>query len=420
MTLARSQMQRLHTLPEALSLVQEELHRLQMKLELTPVANEDLYHIYAGVLQDNENGVKARSSGKGLADQAVASASFEALEHYHMLTKNHEENFSSDYQLMPLKFVAEQAELSCDQVVQRMSRVISDAEIGCALYKSINGQDQVWYPLAIGDIGYRQSPLRGDNFDYEPFLRYCSTSGVASGTALCEAKIHSILELIERDAVSLALLGWFVNQVLPFRRVEPESLPKDLQQLLESISKKVGSKIVIADVSSDLGIPTYLAFPEKCIWSANIAGSGASLNPAYAIERALGEVLQEFSLLNHYKATASKIRQHSRVARWKVFKHCLELDWEWLQRHLQVQYCSMPNSFSNIGLQNLQATLVQNLDAKQLSVFWRHLTPNEARINVVHTIIPGIEGFFLVRTGHPVLPTGRGHRLWNQNKIGGN
>jgi ribosomal protein S12 methylthiotransferase accessory factor len=405
----RSQLHRRHPVGDALRVAWAEVERLGFTLDIVPVGAGD-YRTYAAALLDGQGRVKARSSGKGFADQALASGVFEALEHYHMTAAGggcSREGCS----LVPAGEVAGQAALRGDRVVQRMRGLAPRARIGCGPYQSPAGDSGIWYPLAIADVGYRWAPLPGDDFDYRSLLRYCSTSGLGAGAAVADAVEHATFELIERDAVSLALLRWFVRREPPVRRVDPGSLPTDLARLLVTVERETGGPVVVADVTSDLGIPAYLAFPERSRGPANIAGSGASTDPAYALERALGEVLQELRMLAHYGTASVKFDQAHRVERWDRLRRCLALDWRWLNRRLGTMSVGLSRPLAGGG-DDPGATARRALETAGLTPFWRRLSPAESAIAVVHVTVPGLEGFALVRTGHPVVPTGRGVALW--------
>jgi ribosomal protein S12 methylthiotransferase accessory factor len=397
----------------ALELGHAELHRLELELELVRVGGGP-YATYAAAVRDRGGRVKARGSGKGFGRQAVASGTFETLEHFHMTTASG--GGSRDgCSVQAVRDVAAQPALAGDRIVERMRRLDPWAAVGCGPYRSEPGGLVVWYPLAIGDVGYRQGPLPGDTFDYRPVLRYCSTSGVAAGAGAEDAVEHAMFELIERDAVSLSLLHWFLRQDRPVHRVDCATLPGNLHWLAAVVEREAGSPVVLAEVTSDIGIPAYLAFPERAPWPANIAGSGASTDPAYAIERALGEVLQELRMLRHYGTTAVKRRQAERVERWDGLRRCVALEWRWLEHHVGSVAVDGPASVGPTTIDTgAGAAARRALRGAGLAPLWRQLSPPDAAIAVVHVAVPGLEGFALVRTGHPVVPTGRGAGLWSR------
>ncbi len=397
----------------ALEAAHAELDRLELELELVRVGGGP-YATYAATVRDRDGRVKARSSGKGFGRQAVASGTFEALEHFHMTTASGGGS-RAGCSVHALGDVAAQPALADDGIVQRMRRLDPWAAVGGGPYRSEPGGAVVWYPLAIGDVGYRQAPLPGDTFDYRPVLRYCSTSGVAAGVGADDAVEHALFELIERDAVSLSLLHWFLRRDRPVRRVDCATLPGSLRWVAAGVEREAGSRVVLADVTSDIGIPAYLAFPEWSPWPANIAGSGSSTDPCYAIERALGEVLQELRMLAHHRTASVKRRQAERVERWDGLRRCVALEWRWLDHHVGSVTVHCPSAVRRTAIgADAGVAARRALGAAGLAPLWRRLSPPDAVITVVHVAVPGLEGFALVRTGHPVVPTGRGAALWSR------
>lgn len=397
----------------ALEAAHAELDRLELDLELARVGGGP-YATYAAAVRDRQGRVRARSSGKGFGRQAVASGTFEVLEHFHM-TAASGGGTRAGCSVQALADVAAQPALAAERIVQRMRRLDPTAAVGCGPYHDEAGGPIIRYPLAIGDVGYRQAPLPGDTFDYGPVLRYCSTSGVAAGVGADDAVEHALFELIERDAVSLSLLHWFLRRDRPVRRVDCASLPGNLRWLAAVVEREAGSRVVLAEVTSDIGIPAYLAFPEQSPWPANIAGSGASTDPGYAIERALGEVLQELRMLVHHRTASVKRRQAERVERWDGLRRCVALEWRWLDHHVGSVTADCPPAIRPTGMStDAGAAARRALHAAGLAPLWRQLSPPDAAITVVHAAVPGLEGFALVRTGHPVVPTGRGAALWSR------
>jgi oxazoline/thiazoline synthase len=119
------------------------------------------------------------------------------------------------------------------------------------------------------------------------------SNGCAAGNTLEEAIVQGFLELVERDAYAI----WWYNRS---QRAEvdlsqfDDSYIRDLQtQLAET-----GRKLWVLDVTSDLGVPTYVAILH---WVQNAQeniefGSGAHFDKRIAMLRALTELNQFLSI----------------------------------------------------------------------------------------------------------------------------
>ena len=147
--------------------------------------------------------------------------------------------------------------------------------------------------------------LRDERFKYLPtsllyfFYRgagyqfNADSNGCAAGNTLGEAIVQGFLELVERDAYAI----WWYNRLqrpqVDLSRFD-DSYVRDLQrQLAES-----GRRLWVLDVTSDLGIPSFVAVTH---WMnegrENIEfGSGSHFDPRIALLRALTELNQFLSI----------------------------------------------------------------------------------------------------------------------------
>jgi ribosomal protein S12 methylthiotransferase accessory factor len=119
------------------------------------------------------------------------------------------------------------------------------------------------------------------------------TNGCAAGNTLEEAIVQGFLELVERDAYAI----WWYNRS---QRAEVDlgqfndSYVRDLQTQLAD----TGRRLWVLDVTSDLGVPTYVAILH---WMQNgheniEFGSGAHFDSRIALLRALTELNQFLSI----------------------------------------------------------------------------------------------------------------------------
>ncbi|BCX16481.1 MAG: hypothetical protein KatS3mg117_0163 [Geminicoccaceae bacterium] len=122
-----------------------------------------------------------------------------------------------------------------------------------------------------------------------------TTSGLASGRTPADAALHGLLELIDRDAVTL----WGLRD--PFARaatrVDLSSLRHpELRALLDRL-RAAGMLVAVWDATSDLGVPTYLchlmadrpAAHDPGGWEF---GSACRIDPEAAILAAVLEAIQ--------------------------------------------------------------------------------------------------------------------------------
>jgi YcaO-like protein with predicted kinase domain len=182
------------------------------------------------------------------------------------------------------------------------------------------------------------------------------STGLASGNTMEEAKLHALLEVIERDA----------EKVMPFVPERCFSIEwdnpavKEIQDRCES----QGIEVTFLDITSELGVPCYKAFikgPNGEI----LKGSAANLDGKRAAVSALTEVPYHPSWFQPAPA-----RQ----------------DLERLREE------SLPNHSSGYAgrdLERLEALLVKN----GYGPIYVNLTRQDLGIPVVKALIPGLELF---------------------------
>jgi bacteriocin biosynthesis cyclodehydratase domain-containing protein len=122
---------------------------------------------------------------------------------------------------------------------------------------------------------------------------HADSNGCAAGNTLEEAIVQGFLELVERDAYAI----WWYNRS---QRTEldlsqfDDSYVRDLKNQLA----ETGRRLWVLDITTDLGIPSYVAMSYSTITGQEFVeyGSGSHFDPRIALLRALTEVNQFLSL----------------------------------------------------------------------------------------------------------------------------
>jgi len=130
--------------------------------------------------------------------------------------------------------------------------------------------------LFVSDAKSPRPPVFGSN-----------TNGVASGNSLDEATLHGLLEVLERDALSLD------QARRTSRRVRDDSLPPRFIEMAAAWRRR-GVQLVVRHVPGDTGLPCFKAWliePEST--DINLcSGSGLHLDREIALTRAICEAAQ--------------------------------------------------------------------------------------------------------------------------------
>jgi YcaO-like protein with predicted kinase domain len=146
----------------------------------------------------------------------------------------------------------------------------------------------VWAPLEAVELGSARAPAR----------YWQSTDGLASGNILWEAVLHGLCERIERDALALWVLRGDAEIAAHCR--DPAELGDAALDGLIARIVGAGMQLRLFDVTSDIGVPVYLAVlsppptGQEALWRHFdlSAGSGCHPDPARAAIRAVTEAAQ--------------------------------------------------------------------------------------------------------------------------------
>jgi bacteriocin biosynthesis cyclodehydratase domain-containing protein len=245
------------------------------------------------------SGLSGGSFGKGsTAEQGEASALMEAIERYSGIFQGDEIRIKKRFTDFP----------AGDAIAPNDILLFSDAQYRTRQEHRHDSHETQPAPDPFDpSASIEWSPawsLRDQRFKYIPtsllyfFYRgpaafMADSNGCAAGNTREEAIVQGFLELVERDAYAI----WWYNRT---RQAEvdlsqfDDSYVRDLKTQLAD----AGRKLWVLDITSDLGIPTYVAIVH---WMQNGQeniefGSGAHFDPRIAMLRSLTELNQFLSI----------------------------------------------------------------------------------------------------------------------------
>jgi ribosomal protein S12 methylthiotransferase accessory factor len=382
-----------------------EVRRLDFLLRVEEVGSDRQRVCISRLVRDGS--VVAVGAGKGVGLQGIASAHFEALECYFMSAPSNRRYIEGAAALLGAQEVASQTGLREDLVIQRWVREFPESVAACAIHHG--ARTSVWYPTFLSDPRYHLQPLTGDSVEpYRSLLRYTSSVGTASGANVQEAVLHGLCELIEHDGLSHALLGWFIAGMPQVDLVDPWTLPDRLHRRYLDAVAAVGAQVFLLDVTTDVGVPVYVAIKDDDDAEPALFGSGASPSGEYAAERALSELIQLNALVDPKTERAAI----ARLSAWPALQECVRLP---VRRLLSetVRHVALRSNVGDTGtVESCLGSVTRLLNTRGIEFYSCELAPPESEIAVATTIAPGLERFSLLRLGVPVVPTGRGWSVW--------
>jgi oxazoline/thiazoline synthase len=243
-------------------------------------------------------GLSGGSFGKGsTAEQGEASALMEAIERYSGIYQGDEIRVTRRFTDFP----------AGDAIVPNDVMLFSDAQYRQDQPTADGPHEHATPPPFDRSAEIEWSPawsLRDQRFKYLPtsllyfFYRgpgqiSADSNGCAAGNTLAEAIVQGFLELVERDSYAI----WWYNRV-PRAQVDLGQFDDSYIRDLRTQLAETGRRLWVLDVTSDLGVPTFVAMTH---WIANGQeniefGSGAHFDARIAVLRALTEVNQFLSI----------------------------------------------------------------------------------------------------------------------------
>lgn len=233
----------------------------------------------------------------------------------------------------------------------------------------LNGEE-VWMP----DILATLTPP--DDFRIRPFVS--GTNGLASGMHVLEAVLSGLLEVVERDGLSL----WSGDR----RRIlNPWPLLRETAPDIADKLRRAGLQPRVVDATTEIGVPTVVAYLHDAPGgtTGSFKGAGAALTTEVALVRAITEAIQARCLIvagarddifetMRSSATSAPAAAHTPPAeelraRPTHSTGSVEGDIEWIASRLQ-----------RAGFDRL--------------LVLRHTRPDEP-VQVVRVFVPGLEGY---------------------------
>ncbi len=228
---------------------------------------------------------------------------------------------------------------------------------------------------------------------YEPLggnkIFRSNTNGLASGNTIEEAVLHGLLEVIERDALSIAE---FTHN--PGREIvlsESDGLNYVLKKKLED----AGIKVKLWLLDSDVDIPTVVAALDDTVLrdpALLVMGAGSHLKPEIAVTRALTEAAQSRVVQIH---GAREDTDRERVVRTFGYDHMKKMNGYWYEDLGTVRMDEMQDGSSDTPAANIK-TVLERLEGSADGAIIVDLSRG-VEIPVVRAIIPMFELYTLDR-----------------------
>jgi ribosomal protein S12 methylthiotransferase accessory factor len=367
------------------------LERIQADLPLN--TNWFATHNFAArpdTIGELKAGLSGGSFGKGsTADQGEASALMEAIERY-------SGSFQGDEIRVTRRFMDFAAG---DAILPNDVRLFSDAQ-----YREMRPPATVPDALPASllfdpSIEIEWSPawsLRDQRFKYLPtgllYFFYkgpggeipADSNGCAAGNTLEEAIVQGFLELVERDSYAI----WWYNRLqrpgLDLSQFD-DAYIRDLQiQLAET-----GRRLWVLDITSDLGIPSFVAVTH---WTESSReqiefGSGAHFDTRIAVLRAMTELNQFLSIGLMGGRDTGKFGHVDNELRLEDHPYLAP-------RGTQLSRPNLSSKFGRLDVHEQVMACVRLAKGHGLDFLVLDQTRPDIEVPVVRVIVPGLRHFY--------------------------
>jgi ribosomal protein S12 methylthiotransferase accessory factor YcaO len=385
---------------------------------LADITNMDILGIpnYSAVLPGTEDYIWVYSGKGPTKAHARASALMESIERYSSLPSGGPKNFiQGSYDQLSKSFNV----LHPDEIVEPLrfqynNEMSMDFLSGFDLFS----EEQILVPASVALFRYSPVPPFVDPFAFH------HTNGLASGNVMEEAICHSLCEVIERDATSLAELrasaipfhflrhitnalrekDYALNSIPTDKYVDDPSIfsDVDISQVEFQPVKALGEKflqakipLIIKDITSDIGIPTFNASSIEWIshdYGYLAEGHGTHPDARVALMRAITEVSQTRA------ANIQGARDDLRKIRYGQNNTDDKRAWQFMQSSKKVKFSEVTSYFNQDILNDIKLIL-EHLKQTGLSrAIIVNLTNDSIGIPVVRAIVPGLETFKITKS----------------------
>jgi thioglycine synthase len=385
---------------------------------LADITNMDILGIpnYSAVLPGTEDYIWVYSGKGPTKAHARASALMESIERYSSLPSGGPKNFiQGSYDQLSKSFNV----LHPDEIVEPLrfqynNEMSMDFLSGFDLFS----EEPILVPASVALFRYSPVPPFVDPFAFH------HTNGLASGNVMEEAICHSLCEVIERDATSLAELrasaipfhflqhitnalrekGYALNSIPTDKYVDdPSIFPDiDISQVEFQPVKALGEKflqakipLIIKDITSDIGIPTFNASSIEWIshdYGYLAEGHGTHPDARVALMRAITEVSQTRA------ANIQGARDDLRKIRYGQNNTDDKRAWQFMPSSKKVKFSEVTSYFNQDILNDIKLILEHLKQTGLNRAIIVNLTNDSIGIPVVRAIVPGLETFKITKS----------------------
>ena len=384
---------------------------------LADITNMDILGIpnFSAVLPGTEDYIWVYSGKGPTRMDAKASALMESIERYSSLPSgNRNKMIQGSYkELSKVSKILHPSNVIEPMILEYDDDMIMDFLSG---YDLVNNE-RILIPAPLALFRYSPKPPAINPFAYH------HTNGLASGNVLEEAICHSLCELIERDATSLAELnasalpynflrtmtkylldnGLKIDPIDGTEFVDDDSKYPDVDisnidfKPISCLVKKFNDAkipLIIKDITSPIGVPTFNASSIEWItedYGYLAEGHGTHPDARIALLRAITEVSQTRA------ANIQGARDDLRKISYGNSNSNEKKTWQFMKSRNTIKFLDIESFINDDILDDINFILSRLISNGLNQVIVVDLTNPQIMIPVVRTIVPGLETFKITK-----------------------
>jgi len=389
---------------------------------LADITDMDILRVpnYSAILPGTEDYIWVYSGKGPTKTHAKVSALMESIERYSALPSGAPRNFTqgSYDQLSSMSRVLHPEEIMEPLRFHYRNDMIMDFLPGLDLFTG----HEIMVPAALALFRYSPKAPAVNPFAFH------HTNGLASGNVEEEAICHSLCEVIERDAMSLAELRasaipfHFLKHIMnslkakgyPISAISADTFKDDpgifpdvdISEIEFEPAKDMANKfsnagipLIIKDITSTVGIPTFNASSIEWVthdYGYLAEGHGAHPDSRIALLRAITEVSQTRA------ANIQGARDDLRKISYGQDNTDDKRAWQFMPSKNTIKFSEVRTYFNEDILEDIKLLLDHLKGDGLATAIIVNLTNPEIGIPVVRAVVPGLETFKITKSvmGH--------------------
>jgi thioglycine synthase len=371
---------------------------------------------YSAVVPGTEDYIWVYSGKGSTRNHAMASALMESIERYSSLPNTDNRNLiQSSYKELSKKYTVVHPDQICEPTrFQFRDDMQTDYLSGFDLLNN----EEVMVPASLALFRYEPRPP-----SVNPFSFY-HTNGLASGNVMEEAVCHSLCELIERDALSLAelrasaipfyYLRYIANALKShgfptapvtidkfkdesgiFSDVDFSDMEFEPLLTLLKIFKRNNISLIVKEITTEIGIPSFNAASVEWVthdYGYLAEGHGTHPDARIALLRAITEVSQTRA------ANIQGARDDLRKIKYSQENTDEKRSWRFVPSDRKIKYSEITSFYNADILDDINLILDRLRRAGLTQAIIVNLTNPRLKVPVVRAIVPGLETFKITKS----------------------